>query len=118
LEILGNRWTRLRLATVAEDYPRQKRMIRCRLRAVWSLQAKVAFWTIFGLELLAIGIGDKWLAWLPALLLSMPLFAWFLIWQQRNQQSLMVVLLDGVAMKMNMTRMPFEALEPAPQPAP
>ncbi len=108
IEVLGSRWTQLRLTTVAEDYPRGKKMIRCRLRARWSLQAKVVFWSVLGFELLVIGAVGKWLPFLRALLLSVPLLAWFFVWEKRNLQSLMVVLVDKVAAQWNMTRVPFE----------
>jgi hypothetical protein len=106
-EVLGNRWTHLQLTTVSEDYPRGKKMLRCRLCAGWSLQAKVAFWTTLGFELLVIGIVGKWLPSLWLLLLSVPLFAWYLVREKRNLQSLMVVLLDEVAKKWQMARVPF-----------
>ncbi len=106
VEVLGNRWTHLQLTTVAEDYPRQKRMIRCRLRSRWSLQAKLAFWSMLGFELLVIGVVGKWLPWLRALLLSVPLFAWFLVWEKRNLQSLIAVLVDEVAKQWRMAKVP------------
>jgi O-antigen biosynthesis protein len=114
LEVRGNRWTRLQLTTVAEDYPRGRKMIRCRLRAGWSLPAKVAFWAALGFELLVIGVVGKWLPSLRLLLFSMPLFAWFLVREKRALQSLMVVLLDEVAKKWRMARVPLaETAKPA-----
>jgi hypothetical protein len=44
VEVLGSPWAYLRLTTVAEEYPKGKKMIRCRLRPAWSLQARAAFW--------------------------------------------------------------------------
>jgi glycosyltransferase involved in cell wall biosynthesis len=114
LEVLGNRWTRLQLTTVAEDHPRGKRIIRCRLRARWSLLAKVAFWSTLGFELLIIGLVGKWLPSLRLLLLSVPLFAWFLVREKRGLQSLMVVLLDEVAKQWQMLKVPAEAAEKKP----
>src|SRR6267142_3229291 len=55
VEIYGSRWSQLQLTTVAEEYPQSKRMLRCRLRTRWSLQAKAAFWSLCGLELLVCG---------------------------------------------------------------
>jgi len=54
VEVLGSRWAHLQLTTVAEEYPKGKKMIRCRLRAAWSLQARAVFWSALGLELLVI----------------------------------------------------------------
>lgn len=110
-EVFGSRWTHLQLTTVAEDYPKNKKMIRCRLIARWSLQAKLAFWSTLGFELLVLGVVGKWLPWLYLILLSVPAFAWFLLWEKRNLQSLIAVLLDEVAKKWNMTKVPFEDLQ-------
>ena len=119
LEVFGNRWSYLQLTTVAEDYPQSKKMIRCRLRAAWSLQAKVAFWAAFGFEVLVIGFVWKWLPWLWLLLLTMPLFAWYLQHEKRTLQSVMVVFLDAIAKEYGMMKVPrgTEAKKPEP-PAP
>lgn len=106
LEVLANRWVHLQLTTVAEDHPQGKRMIRCRLRTAWSLQAKVAFWSAFGFELLVLGLVGKGLPWLWFLVASMPLLAWFLVREARNLQSLMVVFLDEVAKEWKLTKVP------------
>jgi hypothetical protein len=111
LEVLGNRWAHLQLTTVSEIYPRGKQMIRCRLRAGWTLQAKVAFWSMLGFELLLLGVVGKWLPWLNLIWLSVPLFAWFLFREKRTMQSLLAVLLDEVAQKWSMSKVPFEIAE-------
>ena len=108
LEVLASRWVHLQLTTVAEDHPQGKRMIRCRLRTAWSLQAKVVFWSAFGFELLILGLVGKWLPWLWCLLVSLPLLAWFLVREERNLQSLMVVFLDEVAKDWKLTKVPFQ----------
>ena len=99
VEVLGSRWSNLQLTTVAEDHPPGKQMIRGRLRALWSLQGRVAFWLLCALELLALGfIGERlgWWSW-PLLLVPLGLFAWFLHQQKRTLQSMMIVFLDGLA---------------------
>ncbi|MDB6108906.1 MAG: glycosyl transferase family 2 [Pedosphaera sp.] len=117
VRVFGNRWTYLQLTTVAEDYPKGAQMIRCRLRTKWSLQAKAAFWGALGFELLVCGIVGKWLPWLWLLLLTIPLFAWFLAREKRNQQSLMVVFLDEVAKRWGLIKVASsddgEKLKPA-----
>ncbi len=120
IEISGNRWSYLQLTTVAEDYPQGKKMIRCRLRASWSLQAKVAFWSALGFEVLVIGFVWKWLPWLWLLLLTMPLFAWCLALEKRNLQSMLVVFLDAIAKESGMMKVPSanEAKQPEPPPPP
>lgn len=107
VEVLGSRWTDLQLTTMGEDYPDQKKMFHVRLRAGWSLQAKLAFWAALGFELLVIGVVGKWLPWLRALLLSVPLFAWYLVWEKRNLQSLIAVIVDDVAKELRLEKVPF-----------
>jgi hypothetical protein len=97
VEIYGSRWSQLQLTTVTEEYPQNKRMLRCRLRARWSLQAKVAFWSLCGFELLVCGMVAAWQPWLWLLLLTLPAFAWFLSREQRNLQSMIAVFLDEMA---------------------
>ena len=97
VEIYGSRWSQLQLTTVAEEYPQNKRMLRCRLRARWSLQAKAAFWSLCGFELIVCGMVAAWQPWLWLLLLTLPAFAWFLRREQRNLQSMIAVFLDEMA---------------------
>ena len=120
VEIFGSRWSYLQLTTVAEEYPRDRRMIRCRLRTRWSLLATVSFWSAFGFELLVIGFVGRWVPWLWLLLLTMPLFVWFLSREKRNLQSLITVLLDELAKEWNMTKFSPEQdkTEPVPAAAP
>jgi glycosyltransferase involved in cell wall biosynthesis len=97
VELHGNRWSNLQLTTVAEKHPRGRFLVRCRLRAVWSLPAKVAFWSLLGLELLALGfIGSRW-PWLWLMLLTLPAGWWSLRRQGRRLQSILVIFLDELA---------------------
>jgi hypothetical protein len=95
----------LQLTTVAEDHPQNKQLIRCRLLTRWSLQAKVAFWSLCGFELLVLGIVGGWLPWLWLLLLTLPLMAWFLRGEQRTLQSMIAVFLDELAEEWRMTKL-------------
>jgi O-antigen biosynthesis protein len=97
VEIYCGRWSNLQLTTVAEDHAQGKGLLRCRLRTRWSLQAKVAFWALAGFELLVLGLVAPWHPWLWLVLLSLPLFAWFLQRQQRSSRSMLVVFLDQIA---------------------
>src|ERR1043166_9522484 len=106
VEIYGNRWSQVQLTTVSEDHPRGRRLIRCRLRARWSLQAKVAFWSLLGLELLVIGFFFSWLNGLGLLLLTLTGFAYFLSRQKRNLQSLLIVFLDELAKEWRLLKFP------------
>jgi len=104
VEIYGGRWARLQLTSVAEDHPKNRQKIRCRLRPRWSLQARVAFWSLLGLELLVIGVFGRTFPWLWLLLLTLPVFVWFLAREKRNLQSLVAVWLDGVAQPLGMLK--------------
>ncbi|TAL01170.1 MAG: glycosyltransferase [Verrucomicrobia bacterium] len=112
-ELYGNRWSNVQLTTVSEDHPGNRQMIRCRLRGRWSLQAKVIFWSLFGLEALVTSYFSNWLNWLGLLLLTLPALAYFLHRQKRKQQSLVVVFLDQLAEKWRMIKITAEIAEKA-----
>ena len=121
VEVYGNRWSAVQLITAAEDHPRGRQLLRCRLRARWSLHARVVFWLLVALESIVVGYFGGWLKWLAMLLLTLPLFAYYLHRQKRNQQSLLIVFLDGLAKELGLLKIPsaFEARRKAqgPQPA-
>ena len=117
LEIYGSRWSTLQLTTVAEEHPQGKQLIRCRLLTRWSLQAKVAFWSLCGFELLLLGFVGAWLPWLWLILITLPLFVWFLRREQRNLQSMITVFLDELAKTWKMTKVQPEADQKQPKPA-
>lgn len=114
VEIYGSHWGQLQLGTVAEDHAQGRHLIRCRLRALWSLEAKVLFWALAGLEVLVLGLlGMRW-RWLWLLLLSLPLLAWFLQRQGRNLQSMLVVFLDQLAKESGLVKIQHNApVQPA-----
>ena len=122
VEIYGNRWSNVQLITAAEDHPRGRQLIRCRLRATWSLQAKVVFWSLLGLEAIVVGSLGGWLRWIAMVLLTLPLFAYFQSCQKRNLQSLLVAFLDDLAKRLNLIKVTAEQnLSPSvatPKPAP
>jgi glycosyltransferase involved in cell wall biosynthesis len=117
IELFGNRWSRLQLITATEGYDGGKRLFRVRLRAHWSLLAKLAFWSAFGFELLVIGIVRHDLPWFWMLLLTMPLFGWFIEQEKRDQQRLIAAFLDEVAKQRGLTKLKLneqqEKFEPA-----
>ena len=114
VEIYGNRWSSLQLTTVAENHPRGRQLLRCRLRANWSLQAHVVFWSMLGLEALVVGLFGGWQKWLVLLLLTLPLFAYFLSRQKRNLQSLVLVFLNDLAKHLGLIKVGKE-LSPKPE---
>ncbi|HEY2951796.1 MAG TPA: glycosyltransferase, partial [Verrucomicrobiae bacterium] len=111
VEIFGDRWCRLELTTVAEDLARDYRVIRCRLRPAWSLAAKIAFWALFAIELLIIGVLSPSLPYIWMLLLTMPIFGAFLQREQRDLQRLLAAFLDDVAKQQNMTKLEYNRAE-------
>ncbi len=117
VEIYGNRWSHVQLLTVAEDHPRGRQLIRCQLRARLSLQAQIAFWSLLGSVALVVGFFGGWRNWLVLLLLTLPLFAYFLWRQKRKLQSLIVVFLDELAKQEKLIKVPTgRIVEPAVAP--
>ena len=104
VEIFGSRWARLQLTTVTEPHPGNKLLFRCRLRTAWSLPAMLAIGSMLGFELLVIGFSNMPLLWW--LLLSLPLFAWYLEQEQRDLQRLIATLLDEVARQNGLIKIP------------
>lgn len=95
VEIYGDRWARVQLTTALEAHPRRRRLLRCRLRARWSLAAQGLFWGATVLELALLAMGGRWLLLLP--LLTLPAFGYFLHQRGRDLQSRALVLLDELA---------------------
>ena len=104
VEIYGSRWSTLQLTTVTEDHAKATHLLRCRLRARWSLQGRVILGAVCGFELLVLGFVAPWLPWLWLLLLTVPLLAWFLHREQRTLQSMAVVFLDEIAKAWKLTK--------------
>jgi hypothetical protein len=115
VEVYDTRWTKLQLITVAEEHPLGKQLIRCRLRARWALRTRVAFWSLCGFELLICGLLGRHLLWLWLLLLTLPLFVWFIRRQQRNLQSIVVVFLDDLAKEWGLTKVQPQNAKQPPQ---
>jgi glycosyltransferase involved in cell wall biosynthesis len=99
LEIFGSRWATLHLITVGEIYSGGKQLLRCRLKTVWSLPGRVAFWATLAFCLLVIGFVGSAIPWLWMLLLVMPILAWFFGQEERSLQRLIILFLDDVARK-------------------
>ena len=97
VEVQGARWSNVQVTTVAEEHADSRQLLRCRLSARWSLTAKLAFWSLLGLQLALYGSvwGVTWA--LPLVLVTMALFYAFLRRQQRDLQSRVVVFLDALA---------------------
>ena len=94
--------------TVAEQMPDDSKLLRCRLRAGWSLPAKIVFWCLLGIELLIVGLAASIWSWLWMLPLTMPIFGLFLEQEKRTLQRLIASLLQDVAKELGLKK-----LEPA-----
>ena len=108
VEIFGSRWSRLRLVTVSEELEEGRRVFRCRLQTDWSLRAKIGFWLVLGVELLIIGLLAEVQPWLWMLLLTLPLFGWYLEHEKRTLQRLIARLLDEVAAQQKMIKLRYD----------
>ncbi|HEY0456358.1 MAG TPA: glycosyltransferase, partial [Verrucomicrobiae bacterium] len=111
IEIYGSRWCRLQLTTAAEQWAGPNKMFRCRLRAAWSLAARLLFWSVCGFELLVIGFVRSELPYLWMLLLTMPLFAWYLEQEKHNLEKMIAAFLDNAAKQMGMTKLEYKEAE-------
>jgi GT2 family glycosyltransferase len=116
VEIYGNRWANVQFATVVEAHPRNRQMIRCRLRGRWSAQAHIVFWAVLALEILFVGSVCRSFQWSAVILITMPLLAYFLHRQKRAVQSLLVVLLDTFAKEIGLLKIPMDTTAPASAP--
>ena len=104
VEIYGSRWNTLQITTVTEDFGPKEHLLRCRLRARWSLAGKVAFGTIAALELLALGLVGRLQPWLWLLLLTLPLLAFWFYREQKNLRSMIIVFLDERARESKLSK--------------
>lgn len=117
VEIHGNRWCNLDLTTVAETHTRGRRRLRCRLKAVWSLPARVAFWSLLGVELIALGFFGPGRPWLWLILLALPATGWLLHHQERRLQSIVAIFLDELAAEMGLIKLASDGKPQSPPPA-
>lgn len=104
VQVYGSTWSVVQLVTVAETLGHGKQLLRCRLRPRGTLFAKAAFWSMLGAELVVIGFLGRSTWWPFLLLLTMPLFAWFLAKDQRDLQRLLGVFLDELASELKLKK--------------
>lgn len=105
LEVLGNPLSRVRLLTVAEELGAGQRVLRCRLRPRWSLQARLLLGLSVGAALLLIAaVAPVW-PWVWMLLLGVPALGWWLEQQQLRLHRAIMVLLDELARSQGMVKL-------------
>ena len=105
LEIIGPRWSRLRLTTMTEELEQGKRTFRCRLQPQWSLLAKVFFWTVLGAELFLVGLLAPIQPWIWMLLLTVPMISVFLEYEQWTLLQTIAALLDETASGLRLVKL-------------
>lgn len=104
VDIFGSRWARLQLTTVGEPYAGGKQLLRCRLKTAWALPAKLTLFGMVGFELLVIGFVQNRFPLIWLLLLTTPIFVWFVAQEKRDLQRLICALVDDVAKKCGLIR--------------
>jgi hypothetical protein len=77
--------------------PGHKRVLRCRLKAQWSLAATIFFWMVFAFQLLLIGLFATREPWLWMALLSMPLLSWYWEEEKHDLEAMVGQFLDAMA---------------------
>jgi hypothetical protein len=119
VEIYGDRWCHLQLTTVAEEHPAGRQLMRCRLRARWSLQAQIVLCALLALETIAVGFFPAltWYVLVSALVVTLLAFWYFVSTRKRHLQSLVTIFLDELAKEWNFIRMARGQTAPA-KPAP
>jgi len=120
VEVFGNRWSAVQLITVIEEHPQKRQLIRCKLHARWSLQARVVLGLLLALEAVAGGYFLGWWQMLILVAISIPLFSFVLHRQERKTQSQLIVLLDSLAREMGLSKIstaPSGTPTPTPTPA-
>ncbi|HXT40322.1 MAG TPA: glycosyltransferase [Candidatus Angelobacter sp.] len=108
VEVFGSRWSRVRLTTVAEELSHNKRFLRCRFKATWSLPALFAFWLLLFGELLLISLFASLEPWLWMILLGTPLLGWCLEDEKQHQQQSVALLVDEIAGQLNLQKYEFK----------
>lgn len=117
-EIFGNRWSHVQLITAAEDHPRGRQLIRGRLRARWSIQAKTMLWLLLALEVIVVGFFTNWLWALGAVAVTLPAWTYFLSRQKRQIQSQLVTFLDELAKNLKLIKIPSSQTVASPTATP
>lgn len=115
--IYGDRFTRADVTTAAENHGGEKRLLRCRLAARWTLLAKISFWLVAGLigvaarvlwaVLLPLPAISLWLLWAVPLLPVLLIVAWWAYLRQRARRTLRLAtaLLDLTAQEMKLIKL-------------
>ena len=106
VEIYGNRWSHCQITTVSESV--LDGLVRCRLKSLMSLPAKLLLGNFLCLEWIIIGLLQNDYPWIWLILLTLPLLAWWLEQEKRDLQKLVAAFLDEVARGHRMQRVRWD----------
>ncbi|HTG45916.1 MAG TPA: glycosyltransferase family 2 protein, partial [Verrucomicrobiae bacterium] len=104
VQIYGSAWSVMQLLTASEALGHGKQLLRVRLTPGPTLFAKTFFWSMLGAELAIIGFAGRDAWWPYLLLLTLPLFVWFLAKDQKDLQRLIAVFLDELAAELKLKK--------------
>lgn len=117
LDLFGSRWCRLELTTVSEWHKGGKVMLRCRIRAAWSLLPKILmFFALMGLVLIAGAQAEAALSRVFLTVLPITL----VLWVNNRKQTLrriFSVLLDQAAAAEGWNKVGAKSADPDPKPS-
>lgn len=104
VQIYGSAWSLVQIVTAAETLGHGKQLLRARLSPGGTLFAKAFLWGALGAELIVIGFLGQREWWPYLILLTLPLFAWFLAKDQRDLQRLISIFIDELASEMKLKK--------------
>jgi len=121
LELIRNRWTRLRLVTVNEYLANNRIFLRCRLIARWSILAHIIFIAVLVADALLVGYLASYQPWMWMLLLTLPIVGWFFDDERCHQHWVLAKHIQETASELQLEKYAPESSENkaiAPQPMP
>jgi GT2 family glycosyltransferase len=110
LEVMGDRWSRLQLATASEFHPEGKLMLRCRLSPRWSLLARVVLAAAIGVEFALSGLLGGWenhsgqILWTGVILGTTFALGWFFHRRACSLRRILGVFLEKTAESMSLSK--------------
>jgi hypothetical protein len=110
VQIYGSAWSVVQLVTVSETLGHGKQILRAALRPAGTLFARAFFWSLLAAELIIIGFLGRHAWWPYLILLSLPLFVWYLARDQRDLQRVIAVFIDELALEMRLKKIEPEKL--------
>ncbi|MCF7707538.1 MAG: glycosyltransferase [Verrucomicrobia bacterium] len=104
VEIIGSRWCRLRLLTVAEVYEGGRMMIKCRLKPFMSFASKIVLTGVMVTALLLLQFGTYPVVWGGVTGAVLVFLLWIFHKSKRDLGRVVSVFLDRVAEKLELKK--------------